>query len=490
MDVEQASTSGKPAFLNTQSTAQVTGECMFGRKKKDKDVVGVACPYCEYNNPLGAVTCEQCYYDLNKSARDQPMAEPTTSGEEIMSLLLGENEEDEDDVLEIVEAVLSVDDVTVEVDQYAVPETTTEEENKTNETFEFIGSQGPTLSQTVVAVEEEDDIALTTDDAPKEYVEFELDRVDPLAQVAEPVHTGKGGSIPPLSQHPMMTISWARLAPPPLKALPNFPTFPKTNPLGENLAQAAATETPELPDFAEAATSSSMQAADHETVSTPALPDLPEDDELAFRTNGTRIGRRRPDPSGQQDRIWPWPKAEAWTATQVYQEVVSAMEHIKHGRMEQAANTLDGLGHTWMKSRHVAAYFGVDATPRCDTFAPSNRTLDMAAYVHPAMPMCSKHERNCSPRRTTVCQRRPKSSWMRSSCSNLLQAGVLVSMFEAYQEDAEAAQAACPGGPTTMFAVNSVTCCTTLNLNGTDKLHFWSVHTCQDSNTDRAGWPW
>ena len=203
---------------------------MFGRKKKDKDVVGVACPYCEYNNPLGAVTCEQCYYDLNKSARDQPMAEPTTSGEEIMSLLLGENEEDEDDVLEIVEAVLSVDDVTVEVDQYAVPETTTEEGVETNETFEFIGSQGPTLSQTVVAVEEEDDIALTTDDAPKEYVEFELDRVDPLAQVAEPVHTGKGGSIPPLSQHPMMTISWARLAPPPLKALPNFPTFPKTNP--------------------------------------------------------------------------------------------------------------------------------------------------------------------------------------------------------------------------------------------------------------------
>ena len=203
---------------------------MFGRKKKDKDVVGVACPYCEYNNPLGAVTCEQCYYDLNKSARDQPMAEPTTSGEEIMSLLLGENEEDEDDVLEIVEAVLSVDDVTVEVDQYAVPETTTEEGVETNETFEFIGSQGPTLSQTVVAVEEEDDIALTTDDAPKEYVEFELDRVDPLAQVAEPVHTGKGGLYSPTVSAPNDDDLMGEVGPTTVESTPELPDLPEDEP--------------------------------------------------------------------------------------------------------------------------------------------------------------------------------------------------------------------------------------------------------------------
>lgn len=357
---------------------------MFGRKKKDKDVVGVACPYCEYNNPLGAVTCEQCYYDLNKSARDQPMAEPTTSGEEIMSLLLGENEEDEDDVLEIVEAVLSVDDVTVEVDQYAVPETTTEEGVETNETFEFIGSQGPTLSQTVVAVEEEDDIALTTDDAPKEYVEFELDRVDPLAQVAEPVHTGKGGLYSPTVSAPNDDDLMGEVGPTTIESTPELPDLPEDEPpLGENLAQAAATETPELPDLAdEAATSSSMQAADHETVSTPALPDLPEDDELAPEQTEQESVDAVQTPPVQQDRIWPWPKAEAWTATQVYQEVVSAMEHIKHGRMEQAANTLDGLGphldgnldmllHISVLMQHLGRHDHV------------KWTLDMAAYVHP-----------------------------------------------------------------------------------------------------------
>ena len=47
---------------------------MFGRKKKDTGADGVECPYCGVNNPLGAEQCVQCYYSLNKSARDQPMA--------------------------------------------------------------------------------------------------------------------------------------------------------------------------------------------------------------------------------------------------------------------------------------------------------------------------------------------------------------------------------------------------------------------------------
>lgn len=60
--------------------------------------------------------------------------------------------------------------------------------------------------------------------------------------------------------------------------------------------------------------------------------------------------------------------------------------------------------------------------------------------------------------------------------------GVLVSMFEAYQEDAEAAQTALPWlDPNDdvrrqlrdmLYDIES--------QRGTDKLHFWSVHTCQD----------
>ena len=137
---------------------------MFGRKNKDKGAVGTLCPYCEYNNPLGSETCEQCYYELDKSARDQPMATPTTSNDDIMSLLLGDNEFEEE-AHEVVEAVLTMDDVTVDVGQYDLPVPAEDDEGEpVPESFEFIGSHGPTLSQTVVATEEEEEVELTAAD--------------------------------------------------------------------------------------------------------------------------------------------------------------------------------------------------------------------------------------------------------------------------------------------------------------------------------------
>jgi hypothetical protein len=136
---------------------------VFGRKKKEKDTVGVACPYCEYNNPIGSTTCEQCYYELDKSARNQPMATPTTSGDEIMSMLLAENEDDEEEGVQVVEAVLSMDEITVEVDQYSLGQPTHDEDGEPQpESFEFIGSEGPTLSETVASVEDDEPTELKT----------------------------------------------------------------------------------------------------------------------------------------------------------------------------------------------------------------------------------------------------------------------------------------------------------------------------------------
>ena len=224
------------------------GEFMFGRKKKDNDVGGVACPYCGVNNPLGSEQCEQCYYSLNKSARDQPMAKPSSTNDEIMSLLLGDNEEEED-TGPVVEAVLSLDDVTVEVDQYSITETEHDEEGEpVPESFEFIGSQGPTLSSTV-ASQEPAEVELTAADAPKTYVEFDLGNVDPLAEVAEPVHTGRGGLYSPTVEAPKDDDLLGEVGPAP-NATPDLPDLAsQAPPQGASLAQAMATETPDLPDF-------------------------------------------------------------------------------------------------------------------------------------------------------------------------------------------------------------------------------------------------
>lgn len=373
------------------------GEFMFGRKKKDNDVVGVSCPYCGVNNPLGSEQCEQCYYSLNKSARDQPMAEPSSTNDEIMSLLLGDNEEEED-TGPVVEAVLSLDDVTVEVDQYDITETEHDEDGEpVPESFEFIGSQGPTLSSTVTS-EEPAEVELTAEDAPKTYVEFDLGNVDPLAEVAEPVHTGRGGLYSPTVEAPKDDDLLGEVGPAP-NATPDLPDLASTAPpQGASLAQAMATETPDLPDFldetptvptptasqpqtADVAVSvpAPSQTADAAAPETPDLPDLPGDKPATAEAEPTP-----PEPE-QSQRIWPWPKGEAWTPTQVYQEVVSAMEHVKHGRMEAAANTLDHLGPHLEDHLDMLLHVSV-LMQHLGRHEHMKWTLDMAAYVHPTDP--------------------------------------------------------------------------------------------------------
>ena len=376
---------------------------MFGRKKKDNDVVGVSCPYCGLNNPLGSEQCEQCYYSLNKSARDQPMAEPSSTNDEIMSLLLGDNEEEED-IGPVVEAVLSLDDVTVEVDQYSITETEHDEDGTpVPESFEFIGSEGPTLSSTVTS-QEPDEVELTAADAPKTYVEFELGTIDPLAEVAEPVHTGRGGLYSPTVEAPKDDDLLGEVGPT-ANATPDLPDLAsEAPPQGASLAQAMATETPDLPMLPDetsfAGTPASPQAQPMAT-ETPDLPDLPEDEPVAAvddtelappvdaAAESVAAAPATDEPNTtepvQQQRIWPWPKAEAWAPTQVYQEVVGAMEHIRHGRMEAAANALDHLGPHL--DDHLDMLLHVSALMQhLGRHEHMKWTLDMAAYVHPNDP--------------------------------------------------------------------------------------------------------
>ena len=372
---------------------------MFGRKKKAKATVGALCPYCGHDNPLGAEKCEQCYYALDKSARDQPTAEPSASNEEIMSLLLGENEEE--DAPKVVEAVLSMDDVTVDVGQY--DPTPVEHDGKGEpvpESFDFIGSQGPTLSSTIASKEAEE-VELTADDAPKEYVDFDLGSVDPLAEVKEPVHTGRGGLYSPTVEMPKDDDLVGVLGPS-TQTTPDLPDLPDDKPLPTaSLASAVAAEASvqaspvSVPmSRAETATASPVSNA---SVSTPDLPELPSENKtvgtdepaVASMTGHQPAAQAVPEETSSQTtaehRIWPWPKGEPWTAQDVYREVVRAMEHIKSGQMEAAANTLDTLGPHLDKNLDMLLHVSV-LMQHLGRNEHMKWTLDMAAYVHPQDP--------------------------------------------------------------------------------------------------------
>ena len=400
---------------------------VFGRRKKDKEVVGTPCPFCEHLNELGVKQCVQCYYEFAKAARDQPMAPSTTPNNEIMALLLGENEEAEDEG-PAVEAVLSMDDVTVDVGQYAVTGEADDEATPTVASFDYIESVSPTLAATVPAADAEPTPdELRPEDAPKKAVAFEVPDIDPLAEVAEPVHTGQGGvylsetdtaadtdmsdsvgpspeagvdalpDLPDEEERADEPISLAAAAvtdePEVVSAVPDVPDVPDwpvetapaeaqplttpdipdlpfddeptpAVPTAQPAAPVAQGSTPDLPFVDEPASSApSAQLADAVVQgSTPDLPDmeeqagtfspdLPEDEpvptpSLPDINEGTGEGVA-PTPAAAspvEHRMWPWPASEAWSNQQVYQAVIAAMEHVKHGRLPAAATALDELG--------------------------------------------------------------------------------------------------------------------------------------------------
>ena len=89
---------------------------MFRRRKGGNTEEGNVCPYCKFVNEDAVESCAQCYYSMNLAARDQPMATPSTSGSDLLDTLMGDTELEEEEMT--VEAVLSLEDVSVEVDPY------------------------------------------------------------------------------------------------------------------------------------------------------------------------------------------------------------------------------------------------------------------------------------------------------------------------------------------------------------------------------------
>lgn len=164
-------------------------QAMF-RRKKHESVEGEVCPYCEFVNPVGATNCAQCYYVMDKAARDQPMATPTSSGSELMQTLLGDDDFEEEEEL-AVEAVLSMDEVTVEIGQNQLGDAGDED------ALGFIKAGNPTLSETV-EYESPQAVELEASDAPTTPVDFQIEAHDPMAEVAEPVHTGLGNLYSPM----------------------------------------------------------------------------------------------------------------------------------------------------------------------------------------------------------------------------------------------------------------------------------------------------
>lgn len=359
----------KPYHLNTQSVANKLVGVMFGWRKKDSSDLQNICPYCSTPNEIGSKECKLCYYDLTVSARDQPMANPTSSESDIMTTLLGEDDTTDEEEDYAVEAVLSLDEVTIDIDQFET------EGSDEGGQFDFIASSGPTLSE-VQDYSKPDEVELSPDDAPEKKSEFIVPETNPLDEVAEPVHTGQGSLF--MDSDDSGDDFSDTVGPNQLRNMEpqviSEDTEEVTISLASAVSQEESTETPELPDIPDDSSDMAVDSTpeipdipvdvtdevpdetpvvpdipqdvniDSQT-DTPELPDIPLDDDELTRDISANSNEIAPAPTPQFDgRIWPWPAKEAWDERQVYREVVSMLELIKTGKLAQTAQQLDNLG--------------------------------------------------------------------------------------------------------------------------------------------------
>ena len=373
---------------------------MFRRRKDGNAEEGNVCPYCKFVNADAVESCAQCYYSMNLAARDQPMATPSTSGSDLLNTLMGELELEEEEIS--VEAVISLEDVSVEVDQYE--EAKQEEEDG----FQFISGSSPTLSQTV-EFETPDEVELDVSDAPANPVVFDMGDEDPLGIPMEPVPLGIGklyspsvktekdddlmGTVGPVpgqktatpeipdftnltqakQQLPSTAVSAQEAAAPQTPVVPFTPDVPNLN---------STPTTPELPVVAEHNRPSPTPALPEsfEPATTAITPEIPTSADVAQVVEDTEQSTQ---PTPQTDtRIWPWPAQEPWDAHQVYREVVAILESIKVGQLAKAAETLDALGphleHNFDMMLHIGS-----AMRALNREEHLQWTLAMAKYVYP-----------------------------------------------------------------------------------------------------------
>ncbi len=344
---------------------------MFGWRKKNTSEDEKICPYCNTPNHVEAENCTLCYYEFDRSARDQPMAAPSSSDSEILSTLMSDDFEEFEEE-DAVEAVITLDEVTVEVDQF-------DQSSNDSDTFQFIESSGPTLSE-IKNYQTPDEVQLSESDAPSKEVDFVVPDSNPLEEVAEPVHTGQGSlfsvysesdfdvdevqktSLPipgKTNMDPQIISEADEVGEIDLSVAINqdesnheIPDLPEDIDEPSNEISEVVAKTPEVPDIPEQITNTpeipEIPDISSEIVETPEVPDVsneivgtPEAPEIPVQIEQ----KAKPAPVPQHNnRIWPWPAKQPWDERQVYREVVSLLELVKNGKLVQAAEVIDKLG--------------------------------------------------------------------------------------------------------------------------------------------------
>ena len=367
-------------MLKPQVPTEKLGETMFWKRKKEGDEEGNPCPFCGAQNDVNATTCIQCYYDLNKPARDQHLEVASDVQNDLLSTLMNEDDAEDDEEF-AVEAVLDLEDVTIEVDQY--------DDSVQSDGFSFIDSEGPTLSETV-EFESQEDVELTTEDAPTIEDRFELPDSNPLDEVAEPIHTGQGQLIQSMDDEEDVDFTGS-VGPSP-DALPDLPDAEddidpvpdeiEIPDIPDDLVEEA-TSIPELPEEMDAPIPNvPEEAVVPELPEDAMVPELPEDEDVQSSTEQPDVEDVVTPEVPISTRIWPWPAGEPMDPREVHRIVVESLGLVRAGRIAEAEHNIDALGPQLGDDVSLLYHIGL-ILQQAGRAEHLNWMLEMARRVHP-----------------------------------------------------------------------------------------------------------
>ena len=367
-------------MLKPQVPTEKLGETMFWKRKKEGDEEGNPCPFCGAQNDVNATTCIQCYYDLNKPARDQHLEVASDVQNDLLSTLMNEDDAEDDEEF-AVEAVLDLEDVTIEVDQY--------DDSVQSDGFSFIDSEGPTLSETV-EFESQEEVELTTEDAPTIEDRFELPDSNPLDEVAEPIHTGQGQLIQSMDDEEDVDFTGS-VGPSP-DALPDLPDAEDDiDPVPDEIEipdipddiVEEATSIPELPEEMDAPIPDVLEEAVVPELPEDAMvPELPEDEDVQSSTEQPDVEDVVTPEVPISTRIWPWPAGEPMDPREVHRIVVESLGLVRAGRIAEAEHNIDALGPQLGDDVSLLYHIGL-ILQQAGRAEHLNWMLEMARRVHP-----------------------------------------------------------------------------------------------------------
>ena len=360
---------------------------MWGKRKKAgggrRRSSNRTCPFCETENPSGATTCYQCYYELDVKAMHQSASKleedkDTLWGELIQEVMPGTEED-------YSVSVITMDEMAVEVDEYETvgddeviimsqggpsfaeimdSEVSAKEESVSMEDA-LAPASSPVISRTEAVIEDAESAnitppvpvsspqpAIVTPPAPAQTpalipppipsIELDLlssddeidDDLDAIIAAAKPHSTQpvdvaqvQGDTSPPTVVATTASVLPPAIVPPPAIMLPPTIAPPPATVPPPAIVPPTAVETPPPPAI---------------VPSSPAIvngaipPSIPASAPAnAIPTSNAILN---------SNNIWPWPQSEPWDDRVLRRDIIEAMEAAQRGDRQAAGAALDRLG--------------------------------------------------------------------------------------------------------------------------------------------------